>query len=126
MRLRSQEALTLERILAESKHRYLFCWNGEQSEESYDCACCLTYLTDDQLCGCGCVCHERIDSLARGNSTALWLRAMIGMQVLPPFFSSENEKVTYLEAHPHKSGCNCEDCIFLSRVKARKAQEKPI
>jgi hypothetical protein len=122
-RLRSQEALTLERILAESKHRYLFCWNGEQSEESYDCACCMTYLTDELLCDCGCPCHERIDAMARIPSAALWLRAMEGMQVLPPFFSSEDEKVAYLEAHPHVFDCGCEDCLFLSRVRKRGEQK---
>src|SRR5208337_746354 len=120
----SQEALTLERILAECRHRHLFCWNGEQGD-AYDCACCIAYLSDDLLCDCGCPCHERIDALARIPSMALWLRAMAGMQALPPFFSSEDEKVAYLKAHPHDAKCGCEDCLFLSRVKKRKKQEKP-
>jgi hypothetical protein len=121
-RYRTQEALTLERILAGS-HRYLFCWNGEQGEQAYDCACCITYLTDEILCSCGCACHERIDTMARSASATLWLRALAAMNELPPFFSSEDEKVAYLEAHPHNRGCECEDCLFLARVIERKAQE---
>ena len=127
-RFRTQEALTLEKILQGCKHRYLFCWNGEGEESMYDCACCITYLTDEQLCECGCACHERIDALARGSNAALWLRALAGMVMLPPFFSSEDEKITYLErvrkTYPHQPACDCEDCLFLGRVKARKEQEK--
>jgi hypothetical protein len=125
-RYRTQEALTLERILAGS-HRYLFCWNGEQGEQAYDCACCITYLTDEILCSCGCACHERIDIMARSASAALWLRALAGMNELPPFFSSEDEKVAHLESqrktYPHAADCTCDDCQFLGRVRTRKAQE---
>lgn len=125
-RFRTQEALTLEKILQGCRHKYLFCWNGEGGDSLYDCACCITYLTDELLCDCQCPCHERIDAMAQIPNVMLWLRAMIAMQVVPPFFSSEDEKVAYLEAHPHSSGCECEDCQFLERVRDRKqkAEEK--
>ena|SRR5271154_3709446 len=122
MRYRTREALTLEQILHSTKHRYLFCWNGESGDESYDCACCITYLDDDLLCSCGCPCHARIDALAAIPPTTLWLRALAGMKQLPTFFASEDEKVAWLEAHPHRDGCDCEDCTFLKRVRERKAQ----
>jgi len=121
-RYRTREALTLEKILQGCKHKYLFCWNGE-NDEAYDCACCITYLTDEQLCSCGCSCHERIDAIARIPSMALWLRALAGMQALPPFFSSEDEKIAHLEVNPHRPDCGCEDCLFLGRVRKRKAEE---
>src|SRR5277367_1587815 len=122
-RYRSQEALLLERILHSTKHRYLLCWNGESSEDAYDCACCITWLDDPQLSGCGCQCHARIDAMAQVPAITLWLRTMPAMDVLPPFFSSEDEKVAFLEAHPHREDCDCEDCMFLGRVRKRKAQE---
>ena len=123
-RYRTPEALTLERILS-GKERYLYCWNGEQEHSAYDCACCMTYLTDEILCNCGCPCHERIDAMARIPSVTLWLRALKAMNELPPFFESEDEKVAWLEAHPH-TYCEgmCEDCQFLKRVKLRKEQEQ--
>ena len=122
-RCRTKEALLLERILQKS-NRYLFCWNGESSDDSYDCACCITYLDDKMLCDCACTCHERIDAMARISSVVLWLRTLEGMKILPPFFSSEDEKVTYLLAHPHREDCKCEDCRFLTAVLARKAEEQ--
>ena|SRR5271154_7065651 len=122
-RYRTREALTLERILQGCRHKYLFCWNGESGDTAYDCACCITYLTDEQLCSCGCPCHERIDAMAQIPSMTLWLRTMMAMNELPPFFSSEDEKVAYLEAHPHREDCQCEDCLFLGRVRKRKAEE---
>lgn len=42
-------------------HRWLFCWNGEEPHEpGFDCACCIT---DEKGEGCGCICHERVESI---------------------------------------------------------------
>lgn len=42
-------------------HRWLFCWEGGPGS-NFDCACCLAYET---IPGCGCICHERVESLVR-------------------------------------------------------------
>jgi hypothetical protein len=46
-------------------HRWLFCYNGEEGYDStcFDCACCLSDEVRREGT-CGCICHERIDSLA--------------------------------------------------------------
>lgn len=57
---------------ADSTGRWLLCWNGEESGSGFDCACCLTDWResekDHEKLGwepCGCICHQRIRSLAR-------------------------------------------------------------
>jgi hypothetical protein len=44
-------------------HRWLFCYeNTYPINLGWDCACCLM---DRPIEGCGCICHERIKSLAK-------------------------------------------------------------
>lgn len=46
-------------------HRWLLCWNGE-TETGFDCGCCLMgYPKCEQYGQCGCICHERINSLSK-------------------------------------------------------------
>jgi len=42
--------------------RWLLCWDGEDSRQAFDCACCLTW---EKHQGCQCICHKRIKDLDR-------------------------------------------------------------
>ena len=45
-------------------HRWLLCWNGT-GDGTDDCACCILPNLDPQFAGVrGCICHERVASLA--------------------------------------------------------------
>jgi hypothetical protein len=135
---RTKAGLILEKILHENKHRYLLCWNGEaeDSEESpYDCACCITWSDNELYQRCGCICHERIEEIARQRGIKLWLLAMESMDELPKFFTSYAEKLTYSKTiaaqhEEHRQGhvtkydfgpCKCEFCEFARNdLKTRK------
>lgn len=133
--------IILEKILSENKHRYLWCWNGEENEAAYDCACCLTWsggTEDDFLVNsCGCICHSRIEEMATHPNIRLWLVALKAMDELPPFFASYAEKLTYskklvvehaalrVDWTPEQmkilGPCRCEFCEFARNdLKTRK------
>jgi hypothetical protein len=134
---RTKAGLLLEKILNGNKHRYLLCWNGERedSEESpYDCACCITWSDNELYQRCGCICHERIEEMARVPHIKLWLLALESMDELPKFFTSYAEKLTYCKPiaaqhEEHRQGritkydfgpCKCEFCEFVRDDVHRK------
>jgi hypothetical protein len=94
---RSQVGLILERMLASMKDweghgmRHLLCYNGESEHESYDCACCMTWPDDEQFSKCGCICHERIEKMARTGDLPLLFFALAANDGLPKFPSSYDE-----------------------------------
>jgi hypothetical protein len=96
---RSQVGLLFERLLS-SMHawdgrplRYLFCYNGEDPGDSYDCACCLTWPNDEMYRSCPCICHERIEKMATAGDIPLLFYALGTKNALPEFPASmEDEK----------------------------------
>jgi hypothetical protein len=132
MAFRTKAGLILEKYLHNLPHRYLFCWNGEDdSVAAYDCACCMTWPDDDMYQRCGCICHDRIEAMANQRNIHLWLIAMSSMDVLPPVFSSYEEKLKHakviFQQHTERTAeeevrskgrwptrpCKCEFCEFV-------------
>ncbi len=123
---RTKAGLILEKLLHDNKHRWLFCWNGEHEDAAYDCACCLTWPNDELYTNCGCLCHTRIEAMARITDMKLFLLAAEAMGELPKFFASYAEKLTYskpilVEHEEHRKShisvydfgpCTCEFCEF--------------
>jgi hypothetical protein len=90
---RTNAGLLLEKLLHGMKHRYSLCWNGEGDGEMYDCGCCMTQFDEKGLsvCVCNCICHERIEIMARHPHISLWLVAMEKFDVWPQDVPPEDE-----------------------------------
>lgn len=69
---RSEHGLLLERILRTHPGRWIYCWNGEGGEESFDCGCVLMVDTAPHT-DCGCPCHARIEAMANAPHMKLFL-----------------------------------------------------
>lgn len=68
--------------------RHLFCYNGEGPHEAYDCACCMTWSPPPD---CGCICHERIEKMARTGDIQLLFSALVSNGTMPKFPSCYQE-----------------------------------
>lgn len=44
---------------SDETHRWLFCFDGENTE-TFDCGCCFTGKEDIT---CDCICHQRLDEI---------------------------------------------------------------
>lgn len=40
-------------------HRWLFCWEGQDTDD-FDCGCCCV---NKEIKKCDCICHERIGQI---------------------------------------------------------------
>jgi hypothetical protein len=101
MMSRSLAGLTLERLFSTMRTwdghalRYLLCYNGENDGESYDCACCMTCPNDEGYRSCGCICHERIEKMARTGDFPLLISALFTGDQIPKFPSSLDEQLKW-------------------------------
>jgi hypothetical protein len=91
----------------------------------------MTWLDDELMHRCGCICHERIEEMAAQRHIKLWLTALSYTDELPPFFTSYGEKLDHSKpiAEQHKvhtamlleraagkypvRDCTCEPCEFV-------------
>lgn len=94
--MRTETGLLLERLFHDLPRRYMLCWAGQGEEEVYDCACCMVGVDDPNVKDCPCVCHFRIEKMARDPEIALWLTAMKAMDRMP----EEAEKICNLPPEP--------------------------
>lgn len=123
---RTKAGLILEKLLNESKYRWLWCWKGDDDPSAYDCACCIMWPNDNVLSECECICHTRIEEIASLTSIRMWLLAAEGAGELPKFFTSYRDKLIYCKeiASKHYSmdyPCPCEFCKFANDdAKTRK------
>ena len=60
----------LEIALDNCTFRWLFCWNGQEADSCYDCACCLSW--DKRIKTCQCKCHGRIRESKKLFRTAIY------------------------------------------------------
>jgi hypothetical protein len=128
--MRTKAGILLEKFLNDNKNRWLLCWNGEDGDSAYDCACCMTWIDEAMLNICGCVCHKRIEDMARVQSMTLMLLAADAMGEMPTFFTSYAEKLRHSklvsishEEQNKKHGfepCRCEFCTFVKDDVHRK------
>lgn len=62
-----KKEVTINRQKIPVNERWLFCWDGEPSDSSFDCACCIdgSYTDCNSIGGnnCKCICHKRIRQL---------------------------------------------------------------
>ena len=97
MILRTKAGLLLERLLSTMHDwqgyalRHLLCYNGEDANDAYDCACCITWPDDDQYGWCGCICHERIEKMANSGDMPLLFSALVMADAFPKFAASFEE-----------------------------------
>ena len=90
MKRRTKQGLILEKLLHGMKHRYVLCWKGPSSPEEafwgtdcYDCACCITYANSEDVSGCGCWCHDRIEAMANSREMLMFLLALDASKEMP-------------------------------------------
>jgi hypothetical protein len=115
---RTDAGLTLELLLSKLPNRWLFCWSGERGEYApYDCACCMTWPSEEMYHDCGCICHRRIEKMAADPDIRLWLLASMAMDEFPFIASSLEEELRHQRKNAalHKSWerklpCECSDC----------------
>jgi|SRR5271157_275687 len=92
--IRTPNGLLIERMVSTMKDwrghslRYLFCYNGEGADESYDCGCCLSWGIISE---CGCPCHTRFERMAAVGDLPLLFFALAASDQLPTFPSSFEE-----------------------------------
>jgi len=116
------------------KYRYVLCWNGDSTGGgwgSYDCACCITYVGDDDFGGCGCVCHARIESMANSRDMLMFLLALNAskeMPFVPKNYEdmmaharetfAQHEKHRQQQSNTSSDGHCCEDCELVWKMDA--------
>ena len=92
---RTQAGLMLERLFSTMHDwegfslRHLLCYNGESQDDSYDCACCMTW--PDTVPECGCICHERIERMAQTLDFPLLISSLLREDIFPQFATSWEE-----------------------------------
>lgn len=91
---RTQQGLLLERLMGTIQSpaggglRYLFCYNGEEPEESYDCGCCMSWTPFPE---CNCICRERFERMANTCDLPLLFKALQLVNEFPALPSSIDE-----------------------------------
>lgn len=96
--IRTREGLLLERLIHHLKDwagfdmRHFFCYNGEGPDDSFDCACCITWPDDTLYSQCGCICHVRIEAMAHTSDLRLLFTSLRVQDMLPEFPASWEEQ----------------------------------
>jgi len=117
MMTRTRAGLALERLLSSIRTwddhplRHLFCYNGSEPDTGYECACCMTWPDDKQYETCGCICHERVEKMARTGDFPLLVSALVASDEFPKFPSNWEEeeiwrKLALEEDHTHYHNTN--------------------
>jgi hypothetical protein len=99
---RSKTGLQLERLFQSMQDwegrglRHLLCFNGQDDLDScFDCSCCITWPDDEMYTRCPCICHVRIEAIARSGDIGLLFTALAASDVLPRFPASFEEQESW-------------------------------
>lgn len=135
MKCRTKQGLILEKLLHNFKWRWILCWKGVPTDQewggAYDCACCITYFSNEDLLGCGCPCHARIESMANSNEMLMFLLALDASGEIP--FVPKNYEDWMIhnrkqfaehekwrkEGNPSAGGDCCEACKMVRDMDAK-------
>jgi len=99
--IHSQAGLALECLLGSVRSwdgyplRHLFCYNGECADTPYECGCCFLYPGNDAYRACHCLCHERIERMARSGDMPLLVFALMASGDFPRFPSNIEEEASW-------------------------------
>jgi hypothetical protein len=123
MRYRTPQALLLEQILA-GDGRWLYCWDGEGTEDIFDCGCCLMRYDEEMLTNCPCACHARIDAMASAPGMKFFLTMANEKGLIANLLEYRDRPAP--ETEPEADGCRYHTSPMARMVDEALNEEKAL